>query len=186
VTAAAAARGRGSELAALAIGLAAAVFLVTRPAFERLGAPTLAIGYVALGAASAWVAVPHARERGASTWMPLGVGLAAVLAARLAAGPAPALPVGLTVIALDVGAAVAEEAFFRGFLFGRLETRGVAVAVAGSALAFAFLHVPLYGWAAFPVDLGAGLLFSWQRAASGRWSVPAATHAFANLVAVLR
>jgi len=38
----------------------------------------------------------------------------------------------------------------------------------------------------FPVDLGAGLLLSWQRWAGGSWGVPAATHAAANLLAVLR
>jgi hypothetical protein len=31
---------------------------------------------------------------------------------------------------------------------------------------------------------GAGLLLSWQRFASGRWTVPAVTHAVANLLAV--
>ncbi len=59
------------------------------------------------------------------------------------------------------------------------------MAVVGSALLFAAVHVPLYGVAAFPVDLGAGLLFSWQRWASGDWTVPAATHAAANLLAVI-
>jgi hypothetical protein len=45
--------------------------------------------------------------------------------------------------------------------------------------------VPLYGVAALPVDLGAGLLLSWQRWAAGTWTVPAATHAAANLLAVV-
>ena len=40
--------------------------------------------------------------------------------------------------------------------------------------------------AAFPVDLGAGLVFGWQRWATGSWVAPAGTHAAANLVAVLR
>jgi hypothetical protein len=39
--------------------------------------------------------------------------------------------------------------------------------------------------AAFWVDLGAGLLLSWQRWASGTWAVPAATHVAANLLVVL-
>jgi membrane protease YdiL (CAAX protease family) len=89
-------------------------------------------------------------------------------------------------IGLSVLAAVAEEALFRGGLFRLLEGRGMALAVAGSALAFALVHVPAYGWQAFPVDLGAGLLFSWQRLVTGRWSVPGATHAAANLLAVMR
>ena len=48
------------------------------------------------------------------------------------------------------------------------------------------MHIPSYGLAAFPVDLGAGLLFGWQRWAAGTWTVPAATHAAANLLAVIR
>jgi membrane protease YdiL (CAAX protease family) len=62
----------------------------------------------------------------------------------------------------------------------------VPVAIVGSAVAFALLHVPLYGVAVLPVDLGAGLLLSWQRWACGTWTVPAATHAAANLLAVIR
>jgi membrane protease YdiL (CAAX protease family) len=58
------------------------------------------------------------------------------------------------------------------------------VAVLGSAVVFALVHLPAYGTAALPVDLGAGLLLSWQRSASGRWTVPAVTHAVANLLAV--
>jgi CAAX prenyl protease-like protein len=51
---------------------------------------------------------------------------------------------------------------------------------------FALVHVPVYGISALPVDLGAGALFGWQRAVSGSWSAPAATHVFANLMAVIR
>jgi membrane protease YdiL (CAAX protease family) len=58
------------------------------------------------------------------------------------------------------------------------------VAVGGTAVVFALVHLPAYGAAAMPVDLGAALLLSWQRYASGRWTVPAVTHAIANLLAV--
>jgi membrane protease YdiL (CAAX protease family) len=81
---------------------------------------------------------------------------------------------------------VAEEALFRRVAYGRLERFGALVAIVGSASLFALVHLPAYGVAALPVDLGAGLLMSWQRWASGSWTVPAATHAAANLVAVLR
>jgi membrane protease YdiL (CAAX protease family) len=84
------------------------------------------------------------------------------------------------------GAAVAEEAFFRRLLYARLLRWGAAAAVVVTAAAFGLMHVPLHGAAALPVDLGAGLLLSWQRWASGSWAVPAATHALANLVVVLR
>jgi membrane protease YdiL (CAAX protease family) len=51
---------------------------------------------------------------------------------------------------------------------------------------FALVHLPAYGTAAIPVDFGAGLLFGWQRWASGTWTAPAITHGAANLLAVLR
>jgi len=65
--------------------------------------------------------------------------------------------------------------------------RSLAIVLAAlAALLFAALHVPIYGPAVFWVDLGAGLLLSWQRWASGGWGAPATTHVVANLVAVLR
>ncbi len=114
----------------------------------------------------------------------LALGLAGVGVAAVAGGRIPAAPLGATALPLALFAAVAEEALFRRAAYGWLERYGVAVAVVGSALMFAAIHVPLYGVAAFPVDLGAGLLLSWQRWASGTWGVPAATHAAANLLAV--
>src|SRR5207248_10430006 len=98
------------------------------------------------------------------------------------------LPIMVTPTALVLNslAAVSEEAFFRRFLYGWLAHWGPAAAVAASALLFALVHVPTYGPAVFWADLGAGLLFGWQRWASGGWGAPAATHVAANLVAVLR
>ena len=116
----------------------------------------------------------------------LVVGLAGVGAAAVAAGTPVPLPVGAATIPLSMLAAVAEEALFRRAAFGALEPYGTAVAVVGAALLFALVHVPLYGVAAFPVDLGAGLVFGWQRWASGAWTVPATTHAAANLLVMLR
>lgn len=116
----------------------------------------------------------------------LVLGLAGIAIASAAGGrPVPA-SFGATAVALSVFAAVAEEALFRRAAYGWLASRsGAVVAVGGSALLFALIHVPLYGAAAFPVDLGAGLLLSWQRWAAGTWTVPAATHAAANLLAVV-
>jgi membrane protease YdiL (CAAX protease family) len=115
---------------------------------------------------------------------PLGIGLAAVVAAGVVAGPAPHPRAGAAAAGLALLAAVAEEALFRRLLYLRLARYGTAAAVLGSAVLFALVHLPAYGTAALPVDLGAGLLLSWQRSASGRWTVPAVTHAVANLLAV--
>jgi membrane protease YdiL (CAAX protease family) len=116
----------------------------------------------------------------------LGIGLGALGLAAIAAGPSGPLPVAGTAVALGVVAAVAEEALFRRAGYAALERYGPTVAIVATAAAFAAVHVPLYGAAAFPVDLGAALLLGWQRHATGSWSTPAATHAAANLLAVLR
>ncbi|MGH9265501.1 MAG: lysostaphin resistance A-like protein [Acidimicrobiales bacterium] len=98
----------------------------------------------------------------------------------------PARPPALgAAIALNALAAVAEEAFFRRYLYGLLARWGPAVAIGVSAGAFALVHVTVWGWWVLPLDLAAGLVLSWQRAASGRWSIPAATHVLANTLALL-
>jgi uncharacterized protein len=188
--------------AAVAAGLA---FLLARPALGAVPAavPLLAAGYLALAATALAVPAPApaapAREvaarpagaRGAGGaaaplgWgVVLGIGLAAVALAGMVAGPAPPPRVGAAAAGLGLLAAVAEEALFRRLLYARLVGYGAVVAVLGSAVLFALVHLPAYGTAALPVDLGAGLLLSWQRFASGRWTVPAVTHAVANLLAV--
>jgi membrane protease YdiL (CAAX protease family) len=118
--------------------------------------------------------------------LPLGVGVFVLLGARLLL--APPVPVRSTVagVAVSVLAAVAEEALFRQALFTRLQRHGLTFSVIVCAVAFAAVHVPFYGASALPLDLGAGLLFGWQRSDSGTWTVPAATHTLANLLAVLR
>jgi membrane protease YdiL (CAAX protease family) len=186
-------RSANTEAAAGALALGTVAFLLLRPSLSGLGTAPLAAGYLAIGLGSVGAARAGGRPRehahaarARDPWIPLAVGVIAVLVARATAGPAPALPVSVGIVALSVAAAVAEEAFFRGFLYARLAPWGVGVAVVVSAAAFALIHLPLYGTAAFPVDLGAGLLLSWQRAATGRWTVPAATHAFADVLAVLR
>jgi membrane protease YdiL (CAAX protease family) len=164
-------------------------FLLARPAFGglRFAVPLLAAGYLALA-----VAALVARERAGGNrpgaplgWgVPLVLGVAGVVGAGVVAGPAPDRRVGAAAAGLVLLAAVAEEALFRRLLYGRLEQFGQLVAVLGTAVLFALIHLPAYGLAAMPVDLGAALLLSWQRYASGCWTVPAVTHAVANLLAV--
>ena len=141
--------------------------------------------YLTIGLAS--IAVPVARDRQhLSPAMAFGFGVAAVVAIAWAAGPSVPSPWAAAALPLSLLAAVAEEALFRRVAYARLERLGVVVAIAGSALLFGLVHVPAYGLAAMPVDVGAGLLFGWQRWASGAWTVPAATHGFANALVVLR
>lgn len=115
----------------------------------------------------------------------LALGTAAFVVGRIIGGGHPPVPFAARFIALNTLAAIAEEAFFRRFAFGVLERHGAALAIGGSTLLFALAHVTVYGWWVLPIDLGAGLIFSWQRWASGRWSVPAATHVLANVLVVI-
>ncbi|HEX2054508.1 MAG TPA: CPBP family intramembrane glutamic endopeptidase [Actinomycetota bacterium] len=97
----------------------------------------------------------------------------------------PLPPAAVTAIAASVVAAVAEELFFRRLVYGWLERWGALAAICGSAALFAAIHVPVYGVGVLPLDFAAGLVFGWQRRASGGWSAPAATHVVANLLASL-
>jgi membrane protease YdiL (CAAX protease family) len=114
----------------------------------------------------------------------LGIG-AFALGRLLLAGAAPPAPATGLVIALNSLAAVAEEAFFRRLVYGALLAGGPALALGGSAVLFAAVHVTVYGLWVLPLDLAAGLLFGWQRRVTGSWTVPAATHAVANLLVVI-
>jgi membrane protease YdiL (CAAX protease family) len=103
----------------------------------------------------------------------------------LAVGTLPVAPFVLRSVALNTLAAVSEEAFFRRLAYGVATRWGPAVAVVASSAMFAAVHVPVWGWGVLPLDLAAGLVLGWQRWACGRWTVPAATHAAANILAVI-
>jgi membrane protease YdiL (CAAX protease family) len=161
------------------------VFLLVRPALGSLpfGVALLAGGYLVLLVGA--LAVRTVRANGPLGWgVPLVLGLVGVAGAAVVGGPVADRRVGAVAAGLALLAAVAEEALFRKVLYDRLLRFGIVAAVVGSAVVFALVHLPAYGVAAMPVDLGAALLLSWQRYASGRWTVPAVTHAVANLLAV--
>lgn len=78
--------------------------------------------------------------------------------------------------------ALAEEAFLRGTLFATLmEWKGEKAALLISALLFALLHVPLYGWHVVPLDFAVGLWLGSLRLISGTYVAPAVTHIGADL-----
>lgn len=139
----------------------------------------------AIGVAGAVAPVSRSERARWGAWTAVvAIGAAAVLVARGGSQMIPPAATGIQ-IAAGLGAAVAEELFFRRFLYGWLLRWGAAAAVITSAVAFALVHVPAYGVAALPVDLAAGLLFGWQRWATGGWTAPAATHVIANLSMLL-
>ena len=129
---------------------------------------------------------PHHESRpGRVQWLAaLGLGVAAFAAARSLTAPIGP-PVTALAAASTLVAAVAEEAFFRRLVYGWLAGAGPAPAVAIAAALFAVVHLPAYGVRALPVDLAAGIVFGWQRMATGGWTAPALTHAAANLLQLI-
>jgi len=163
--------------------------LLARPWFLPAG---VAVGwrvvfFVTLGAVGmGWRARDGVRAGLALSSAVLAIGAAAFAIGRFAVD-APVRPGGLALaVALNALAAVTEEAFFRRYLFDLLlPSVGAGGAVVVTAGLFALAHVTVWGWWVLPLDLAAGLVLSWQRAATGRWSVPAVTHVLANTLALL-
>ena len=182
-------RGEARETwAATLVVVVGLAVLVARPFAEAATGTRTALfaaSYLTIGLAS--ISVPLERERPhLAPGLALLWGFGAVAVAANASGSPVPLPWSAAALPLSLLAAVAEEALFRRLAYARLEPFGPAVAIVGSAMLFGLVHVPAYGLSALPVDVGAGLLFGWQRWASGTWTVPAATHAVANALVVLR
>jgi membrane protease YdiL (CAAX protease family) len=172
---------------AIALAVAGSALLVLR--LRLIGYPSapllFAAIYALVGVASLAMPIGPQDDRRLGPGGALALGVGAIAVATALGGPMVPVRLGPEALALNSLAAVCEEAFFRRFLYGRLATFGAVAAVAASALLFALVHLPAYGMAAFWVNLGAGVLLSWQRWASGTWTVPAATHVAANLLVVL-
>jgi membrane protease YdiL (CAAX protease family) len=184
----------GLEAALLVGGLAALV--VARAGASRAGLEPLGVG-AAFGVGLLVLSVvggarrPAVREVG-----PAAVAGALVGLALVAAGVAgPALGGSVVVGGLGrpaaafvpwavviIGVAVGEEAILRGALFDRvLRTGGGPAALFVTTLAFALLHVPLYGWHVLPLDVAVGLALGGLRLATGSFAAPAVAHAVADL-----
>ena len=71
----------------------------------------------------------------------------------------------------------AEEAFLRGALYDLVaKWRSTDAAIVVAAVAFGLMHVPLYGWHAFPLDTAVGLALGAARLIAGSWTAPAIAH----------
>ena len=80
--------------------------------------------------------------------------------------------------------AVAEEAFLRGTLWASVRDQwGDTAALVVTSVAFAGLHLPLYGWGSAPLDLAVGLVLGVLREQTGGFAAPAVTHVAADLAA---
>lgn len=174
----------------LCLGLAAAIALrvavagsagpASAPAGALFGAALLAVAW-----AGGWRPT-RPRLRTVAIGAGGGLVLLAVPVALHVAAPRPWLlgsptstfPLWFSVVTL---VAVAEEALLRGALMSTLLRRtSPELAVAIAALAFALLHVPLYGWVALPLDLAAGVWLGGLRLAGGGAGAPAIAHALAD------
>jgi membrane protease YdiL (CAAX protease family) len=174
-------------LAGFVVVAAGVTLLLARPFVVSTPQTRIALfaaAYLAIGLASLTVPIERGRVR-LPPAVVLLLGLAAVASTGLIAGPPVPVSWSAAALPLSLLAGVAEEALFRRAAYARLEGLGPVIAIAASACLFALVHLPAYGVAALPVDLGAGLLLGWQRWASGSWTVPAATHAAANALVVL-
>jgi len=179
-------RPRAAVLA-LTVGCA---LLVLRPVLLQNGAhPTATLTALFIALLAIAVTWPRQattlRGRSVAPALVLVLGVSAFVLGRLVGGGHAPQPLALKVVALGSLAAVAEEAFFRHFVYDALRPGGAALAVVGSAVLFALVHVTVYGWWVLPIDLAAGFVLSWQRWATGSWKVPAVTHVLANLLVVL-
>jgi membrane protease YdiL (CAAX protease family) len=167
---------------ALRVGIAGSARTTSAPAGLAFGA-----ALVLLAVAAGWR--PRVTPR--TAWhVVVGIaGGAALLVVPLAlhlhasplrfASPAAALPLWAAVVTL---VACAEEVVLRGALMSALLRRvRPETAVAVAAVAFAALHVPLYGWVAIPLDLAVGVWLGGLRLASGGVAAPAAAHTVADL-----
>ena len=179
--------GAPRDATALVVPALGLIALLVRASL--IGSPAATPLFIAIMVFLGLISIATPTAAGASPLLPralvLIVGVAAVCSTLVVPRAAPLAHTPL-IVAMSIGAAISEELFFRRLLFGTLVRWGVGVAIVGSAVLFAAVHIPLYGPAVFWVDLAAGLLFGWQRWASGNWHASAATHALANLVAVIR
>jgi len=164
----------------------------------RRGGPSAAVGARTWHRGPSAEIGPRIRQRGPSATslradVPAGSIVLGLAAGGLLVGVALAAPAHRIVTlgphiqflpwtAITLVVATAEELVLRGVLFDALTgTLGVTAAIGITSVAFALLHVPLYGWQVVPLDLGVGLVLAGLRLVSGSVAAPAIAHALADL-----
>jgi len=187
--------------ALLLVGLAAAVGLrvvVGGPGLASAVAAGTLFGLALLGLAAISGLRPSRPDR-ASIVMGVAGGVVLLALPLLAHPGGPYIRVGQAAplplwAAVTVLVATAEEVFLRGALIdaARFSLRRGApfdagpaspllVAALVSSVAFALLHVPLYGWHVVPLDLAVGLWLSGLRIVTGGTAAPAIAHVVADV-----
>ena len=174
----------------LLVGLSAATMLRVviggpAPAASIPGGLIFAALLAGLAVASGW---RPGRPRPASiVWGAAGAivlaGGALLRHGGLAATPASPWLLGIWMPSVTL-VALCEEALFRGAVFGAIrDTSSDGIALVITTVAFALIHVPLYGVIALPLDLAAGVLLGGLRLHTGGVAAPAMAHVLADLAA---
>jgi membrane protease YdiL (CAAX protease family) len=172
---------RDRELPPLVLALAFAGGVLLR---VGLTGPAGAAVFVAVLAASAVAGRAGCRVTARSWAVGLLAAVLLVVPALLHTGVQATMPAGAFPLwALGTAAVAAtEEAFLRGAFFDAVSRRSSPdVAVVLAAVAFAVMHVPLYGVHVLPVDLAVGLVLGAARLAGGSWTAAAVAHVGADL-----
>jgi membrane protease YdiL (CAAX protease family) len=167
------------------LGLAVAVRVgVAGPAGAQSVVAGAVFGLVVLALAAVCGAQPPVFR---ATPVLVGVAGAAVLCAvplvhKLTTGtPVVGAPDPRWVVVVGLVAA-AEELLLRGALFAVAQRwRGDVVAVGTTAVAFALLHVPVYGWHVAVLDLAVGVWLGVLRVVAGTVTAPILAHVLADL-----
>jgi membrane protease YdiL (CAAX protease family) len=155
-----------ATLTAFAVGLSFGLLLLTAAMLAgwRIGRPT--VRGLAIGMAGGLVLVLLPRLLHPGVGAPIGMRPEPFVARVLVTG---------VVVA-------AEEALLRGALLDAArEAAGLPAAVLLTSIAFALMHVPLYGWGVVPVDVAAGVWLAGLRLAGGGVGAPAVAHLLADL-----
>lgn len=168
-----------------------AVLVIGRAALNGSGTPSAFLAGAAFGLGlvglAFWAGWRIRRPRLAVAALGVVGGLALVLlpaVARPGAGPSLGIhPEPLAIwVAVTVLVAVGEEAVLRGVMFEAVRaTIGLPATVVATSVAFALLHVPLYGWHVVPLDIAVGIWLAGLRVVSGSVAAPAIAHALADL-----
>jgi len=179
----------GQRAAWLSAGLSAVA--LARSAFNGTGATAAFLVGTAFGLALLGLALVAGWRAARPRLRSLGVGILGgliLVGVPELVGPSPRAVTGMRPDPFLLWAAVtalvvaAEEALLRGALLSALdEAAGPAVAVTASSMAFALMHVPVYGWGVVPVDLAAGVLLAGLRYLTGGTAAPTMAHLLADL-----
>jgi membrane protease YdiL (CAAX protease family) len=180
-----AALGLAFNLARLALRLDSGPVWLSLAAFWSLLGVTIAVAWrMGMSPGQVGLQLPRVIPSALGTVMAGAV----LVGTAIATGPALHLPGGRQLLAgavlFGLGTAPAEELLFRGLMYRLLEPRGPARAVLVSSLAFAAVHVPVYGWLSLPPAIAAGLLLGWLRWWTGSLAAPVLVHTVADLALV--